>query len=237
MKKKGKGMHCDPKKEAAKGALELIKEFISNYEIIGLGTGSTTQAFIMESKELLKNKKLISSSNSTSLFLSSLGLETKEFPLLNSNYIYIDGADEVTKQGYMIKGRGGALLGEKILAYSSSLNIFVVSEEKLVNKLGEKRPVPIEVIPKAYPYLLNIFKRNNLRSELRQCNAKDGPIISDWGGYIIDVYTGPMDDPRYYDNMLRSFPGVVETGIFMGLSDYIVIGKESCGYDVIRIKR
>ncbi|MGC9183475.1 ribose 5-phosphate isomerase A [Caldisphaera sp.] len=229
-------MQCDAKREAAKGALELAKKFISNYKIVGLGTGSTTQAFIKESVDLLMNKKLISSSSSTSLFLSSLGLEAIEYNQKDS-YIYIDGADEVTRQGEMIKGRGAALLGEKILAYSGSINIFVVSEEKLVNKLGEKRPVPIEVVPKAYPYISNILKKKNIKYEIRQCQAKDGPIISDWGGFIIDVYTGPMDEPKYYDDMLRSIPGVVETGIFLNLADYIVIGRESCGYDVIELKR
>ncbi|MFP3144025.1 MAG: ribose 5-phosphate isomerase A [Caldisphaera sp.] len=229
-------MKCDAKKEAAKGAFELVKKFVSSYKTVGLGTGSTTQAFIRESVDLLINKKLITSSNSTSLFLSSLGLEAVEYNQKDS-YIYIDGADEVTRQGDMIKGRGAALLGEKILAYSGNLNIFVVSEEKLVNKLGEKKPVPIEVIPKAYPYISNILKKKNIKYEIRQCQAKDGPIISDWGGFIIDIYTGPLDDPKYYNDMLRSIPGVVETGIFLNLADYIVIGKESCGYDVIELKR
>lgn len=230
-------MQCNAKKEAAKGAIEIIKNIITDYNVIGLGTGSTTQVFINEFKDFLKNKNLISSSNSTALYLSSLGLEVNELPPNNFKYIYIDGADEVTKEGYMIKGRGGALLGEKILAYSGNVNIFIISEEKLVKKLGEKKPVPIEVVPKAFPYVSNILKKNNFKFEVRECQAKDGPIISDWGGFLIDIYTGPMEDPSYYDNFLRSIPGVVETGIFLNLADYIIIGKESCGYDVIKTNR
>ncbi|MDP8003683.1 MAG: ribose 5-phosphate isomerase A [Caldisphaera sp.] len=230
-------MECDPKKEAAKGAVELVKDLINNFNMIGLGTGNTIKSFIDEARSLLFNKKIISSSNSTTIYVSSQGFDVIEMPLNALDYLYIDGADEFTKEGDMIKGGGGALLGEKILAFSGKINIFVVGEDKLVNKLGEKRPVPIEIVPKSYPYVLKVINSYRFKSELRQSSGKIGPVISDWGGFLLDISTGPIENPYKLNNILKSIPGVIETGIFLGYADYIVVGKKDCGYYVIKSKR
>ncbi len=230
-------MKCDTKEEAAKGALELVEQISSNFDIIGLGTGSTIKKFMSYARSILSTKKIISSSHSTTMFLSSLGIDSIKMPRKMGEYLYIDGADEFTIKGDLIKGHGGALLGEKILAFSSKINVFIVGEEKRVEKLGEKKPLPIEIIPDSYPFVSNVLRLRNFSFTLRQSNAKDGPVISDWGGFLLDINTGPIKDPEKINSMLISIPGVVETGMFLGYADYIVIGKEDCGYEVIKTKR
>ncbi|GBF08788.1 ribose-5-phosphate isomerase A, partial [Aeropyrum pernix] len=136
-------------------------------------------------------------------------------------------------RGYMVKGGGGALLGEKILASRSKLNIFIVGEDKLVGRLGEKTPVPVEVEPGFVSMALASLEELGLNPRVRTSPGKRGPVVSDWGGVIVDLLTGPLEDPRGLESMLRNVPGVRETGLFLGLADYIVVGLSSCGYRVL----
>jgi len=231
---------CDPKELAATGAIELLKEVLAKKEgPIGVGAGSTVRVFVRKAVDLLRGRKVVSASSSTSIELSSLGVDVISFltgsPLLE---IYVDGADEVSPTGDLIKGRGGALLGEKVLAYFSRLNVFIVGEDKLVSRLGEKGPVPLEVVPEAYPYVIEGLRRMGFKASPRTSQGKLGPLVSDWRGFIVDVDTGPMEDPKAVNEVLRGVPGVVETGIFLGYADYVVVGREKeCKYDVLRFRR
>ncbi len=233
-------MSCDTKDAAAEGALSLVRDLIkSSGGLIGIGTGSTVARLLPKVVELLKGKRVLSSSLSTASLLASMGIDVISYPASYPPVIevYIDGADEVSPDGNMIKGGGGALLGEKILAYSSELNVFVVGEEKLSDLLGTRRPVPIEVVPESYPYVLSSLKALRLNASARQSNGKMGPTVSDWRGIIVDVYTGPIKDPRSLEATLRSIPGVVETGLFIGYADYIVVGRRACSYDILSFRR
>ncbi|MCE4612565.1 MAG: ribose-5-phosphate isomerase A, partial [Desulfurococcales archaeon] len=136
-----------------------------------------------------------------------------------------------------IKGRGGALLGEKILAYSSKVNIFIVSEEKLVEKLGAGSPVPLEVVPFSLSMVLRALSRKGFRAEPRRSSGKAGPVVSDWGGLVVDVYTGPMGDPELVERELSSIPGVVETGLFIGYADYVIVGRRNCTWEALSFGR
>ena len=232
-------MSCDAKKMAALGALEIIRGLdLRDGELVGIGTGSTVRAFLDVAYEFLKGKRLMSSSNSTALELSSRGFDVIYYPSTSYVRLYVDGADEVVPAtGDMIKGGGGALLGEKILAFASALNIFIVSEDKVVERLGSRSPVPIEVLPEALPFVMESLKAMGLKASPRASAGKMGPVVSDWRGVIVDVFTGPISDPRRLNESLESIPGVIETGLFVGFADYVVVGRRSCTYDVFRLRR
>ena len=229
-------MECDAKRSAAMGALEILENISVNS--LGVGTGSTVARFVkLLGDSSLSPSIVAASSLDTAIKLSSLGLYPVHPASVDRLDAYVDGADEVDPRGTLLKGRGAALLGEKILASASMVNIFIVTEEKLVELLGSRRPVPVEVVRDAVRIVLSIIKSRYPGAKVRLGEGKDGPVVSDWGGIIIDVPTGPMRDPRSVDLWLRSIPGVVETGIFHGLTDYVVIGKRDCTWEVVKYDR
>ena len=227
---------CSGKDAAAMGALELLSSI--DARVVGIGTGSTVARFVDEASSWLRGRVLLSSSRAASLLLSREGLSAVDHVSYRGLVdVYVDGADEVDPEGRLIKGRGGALLGEKILAYWSRLNIIIVDESKLVNVLGERKPVPLEVVPQALSPVLEALSRMGFSATPREGSGKDGPVVSDWGGVIVDVRTGPMRRPEDVDLAIRSIPGVVETGIFAGLTDIVVVGGGDCTWRVMRFKR
>jgi len=228
---------CNAKAEAARGLLEEFEDEIKEASVVGVGTGSTTALALREAQRrgLLRGKQIVVSSMATALLASELGLKPLMPNVVDSVDIYFDGADEVVPSTLdMIKGRGAALLGEKILAYNSRVRIYVVDESKIVDRLGSKKPLPIEVVPWALGFVLRELGKRGLEASPREGSGKDGPVVSDWGGVIVDISTGPIEDPRRLEAELHSIPGVVETGLFLGLADAVVVGKKSCGYEVLR---
>lgn len=222
-------MSCDPALEAARGAAELLRSIKPRR--LGLGTGSTL-------KKLLPlidwDPLVVSSSMDTALAARSSSLRVA-YPITEID-AYVDGADEVDMRGVMIKGGGGAMLGEKILANFSPLNIFMVSEKKLVDIVG-RRPLPIEVVKEYVWIVIEMMRAAGFRAEIRRGEGKMGPVVTDWGGIVVDVHTGPIEEPEALDARLKRIPGVVETGLFYGLTDHLIIGFESCGYRVISFGR
>ncbi|MGC9111882.1 ribose 5-phosphate isomerase A [Acidilobus sp.] len=231
-------MSCNPKEAAAAGAVEVAKEFIAHASLVGIGTGTTVKEFLMRASGLLRGKRVVSSSLSTALSLSGEGVDVIYYPAGDALIdVYIDGADEVTLSGDMIKGRGGALLGEKMLTFFSRISIFIVGEDKLVEKLGSRGPLPLEVVPEAYPMVASELRSMGFKVVPREGSGKVGPLISDWRGMIVDVYTGPIEDPGSLDMKLHNIPGVVDTGLFLGMADYVVVGRRDCRYEVLRVTR
>ena len=231
---------CDPKAEAARGALELVgKLFPGGPASIGIGTGSTVARFIHLARDILRETgTVVGSSLDTISRLRDEGVSSIHPVALKPPVdVYIDGADEVDPSGRLIKGRGAALLGEKILAYSSKVFIVIVDESKLVRVLGERKPLPVEVVRDALPIFLEEARSLGLDPEVRSGKGKDGPVISDWGGVIVDLHTGPIRDPDLMERRLRGIPGVVETGLFLGMTDYVVVGLRSCGWRVVKHRR
>ncbi len=210
---------------AARTAARLVLS--RNPEIVGVGTGSTVGFFIEELSASPKamGMKYVASSLDTARKLASRGLVVLDPSVVESVDIYIDGADEVDPAGRMVKGRGAAHLAEKMLAYRSKTNIFIVDESKLVSRLGEKKPVPISVLPEAIEFVLRSIGRLGYRAEVRSGSCKDGPCIDDNGFIVVDVWTGPMKNPENVELQLKSIPGVVETGLFIGLTDLVIVGR------------
>ncbi len=230
------GLECDSREVAARGALEILSGM--RVRRIGIGTGSTVSRFIkLLPGSGVKPDLIASSSIDTALLLRGSGYNPVHPSLIDSLDVYIDGADEVDPKGRLLKGRGAALLGEKILASASSMNIFIVSEEKMVEMLGTRRPLPVEVVRDALLVALSEIRKHYPGAAPRRGSGKDGPVISDWGGVIIDIPTGPMRDPQKIHSLLKNIPGVVETGLFIGYTDYVVIGKSDCTWEVLRFER
>ncbi|MCE4614838.1 MAG: ribose 5-phosphate isomerase A [Desulfurococcales archaeon] len=223
---------------AAKLVAEEFKDAILNANVIGIGTGSTISQIInvFINEGLLEGKTIVPSSIDTTMKLSSKGVRIIHPSSVTMIDIYFDGADEIDPFGNMVKGRGAALYGEKMLAYKSKVNVFVVDESKLVTKLGSSKPVPLEVNCWMLGTVELLLSRMGYCYEYRK-GGKDGPVISDFGGVIIDVYTGPMEDPYDVEEKLLYIPGIVETGLFLGYTDYVVVGWDKGGGEVRRYSR
>jgi ribose 5-phosphate isomerase A len=216
------------KNEAKKRvALEAVKHVKDGF-ILGLGSGSTAAYAIMEIGRLISENGLKVFGVPSSTQAKLLALQTKipltsldEYPNLD---LVIDGADEVDKNLDMIKGGGGALLREKIIASSSKQVIIIADETKLVEKLG-KFKVPIEVSPFSLVKVMSDIKEIGGKPVLREGKKKVGAIITDNGNYIVDVDFGFIDNIKKLNNNLKKIPGVIETGLFIGLADIVYFGK------------
>lgn len=208
------------KLNAAKKAIEYIKDGMT----VGLGTGSTVEVMIEELSRQIKkglNIKCISTSNRTTKYANTFGIIIHEFDSVSRINLTIDGADEVDPYLRGIKGGGGALLYEKIVAYNSDKNIWIVDDSKLVNKLGNF-PLPVEVIPFAARKLLLKFESMKLNPVLRKTDNKN--FVTDSGNFIIDCRIGEIENPKELEMNLKMIPGVVEVGLFIDVVDYVIIG-------------
>lgn len=210
------------KLNAARAALREIE----GCAIVGVGTGTTVEKFIDLLPQLkgFEGKLYVASSIDTALKLARAGLRVLDPSLAPRIDVYVDGADEVDPKLNMIKGGGAAMTMEKILTYYAERRVFIVDHTKLVRKLGERHPVPVEVLPQALGLVLRKLSERGFRAEPRYAaRGKAGPVVADTGGVIVDVYTGPIEDPEALDRELR-VPGVVETGLFIGLADEVYVG-------------
>lgn len=208
------------KQNAAKKSIEFIK----NGMTIGLGTGSTVEIMIEELSKKIKaglNVTCVSTSKRTTQFANKFGIIITEFESVGKIDLTIDGADEVDPYLRGIKGGGGALLYEKIVAYNSEKNIWIIDDSKLVNKLGSF-PLPIEVIPFAARKLMIKFEQMRLNPILRKTENKN--FITDSGNFIIDCKIGEIENPVSLEKELKMIPGVVEVGLFIDVADYVIIG-------------
>ena len=218
-------------------AIEALS-FVEDDMIIGLGTGSTTSYFIEFLGRKLREEGLevygIPTSHQSRLLAIKYGVPVLSLDEAGAIDIAVDGADEVDPNLNLIKGRGAALTMEKIIEYRAGTFIVLVDESKLVDRLGEKMPVPIEVIPAAWKAIAEELEVFNARAELRMATRKDGPVITDNGNFILDAKFERIDDPLDMEIELNTIPGVVENGIFADIADVVLVGTPS---GVKRIER
>lgn len=213
----------DQKRKAALAALaELPPD-----GVIGIGTGSTARLFIAALGELVAGGRrytCVPTSQASRTQAQELGI-----PLLSDDgpwdiAVTIDGADEVDDALDLIKGGGGAHTREKIVNFSSRRNVIIVDASKLSRRLGDRWPVPVEVLPFAH-----LATRGHLATlgapVLRM--AQGAPFRSDAGNLIYDVACGAIPEPRVLDAALRAIPGVVETGLFVGRADVVLVATET----------
>ena len=148
--------------------------------------------------------------------------------------IAIDGADEVDPQKNLIKGGGAAHTREKIVDYLADQFIVVVDSSKIVDRLGSSFPVPVEVIPMAIAPVMRAIKKLGGNPELRMGVKKAGPVITDQGNMVIDVKFDTIDDPASLEKILNNIPGVLENGIFVGVTDLVLVGEVQNNQPVVR---
>ena len=207
-------------------AVSAVDALVKSGMKIGLGTGSTALPAVRRVGEYLacgklRNIRAVSTSFETTIECEKLGI-----PLftLNSREIggeldlTIDGADEVDPRNYCVKGGGGALLPEKIIAYVSAAYAIVVDESKIAENLGMKFPVPVEVIPEARVPVTRSLEKLGAEVKLRQAVKKAGPVITDHGNLLLDIIFGEAVDPVFLESEINRIPGVAENGFFTGPS-------------------
>ena len=196
---------------AAEKAVEEIKQGM----IVGLGSGSTAECAIRKIGELVKDGlsiQAVASSVKTEKLAIEVGIPIIDFKSIERIDLTIDGADEVADHGNLIKGGGGALLREKILAYNSKRFIVIIDESKRVQHLGQF-DLPVEIVPFAADIILKRLKETGTNPVLRYLNHEK--FITDNGNYIADCNFYPIKDPEALNIQLHQIPGVVETGIFI----------------------
>ncbi|MEO6694768.1 MAG: ribose-5-phosphate isomerase RpiA [Ignavibacteria bacterium] len=208
-------------------AAEKATEFVESGMIVGLGTGSTVFFAINKLGELVKNGlkiKAISTSDVTTDHAISLAIEIISIDDVEQIDLTIDGADEADRSFNGIKGGGGALLFEKIVALNSKKNIWIIDSKKLVDKLG-KFPLPVEIIPFGYKGVFEKLKELKYNPVIRK--KEDEIYFTDSGNYIFDLYTDGIDDVQKVNDELKLINGVVETGLFINIADTIIVGKNN----------
>jgi len=226
--------------EAAKkkAALEAVKHVKDGF-VVGLGSGSTAAYAIEALGERIKRERLsilgVPTSYQAFLLAVKHGIAVttlEEHPEIN---VAIDGADQVDAKLNLIKGMGGALAREKIVASASKQNIIIADESKKVRVLGENgHPVPVEVLPFAISIVKHKIEALGGKPVLREGKGKVGPVITDNGNAIIEASFEPIGNAAELEKRLKMIPGVVETGLFVGLADLVYLGTPST---VEKIKR
>lgn len=210
-----------------KMAAEKAVEHVDNGMVIGLGTGSTVKHAIKKLGEKI-NAGLKIEGIPTSLRTKKLAIKLN-IPLVDLNEyteidLTIDGADEVDSFLNLIKGGGGALTREKIIAYHSKKEIIVVDETKVVKKLGVDFPVPVEVTKFGWNATKKTLEELGCTAVLR--TIMDEVYITDNSNYILDCDFGKINEPEALEKEINSIPGVIENGLFIDLADEVIVGSK-----------
>ncbi len=200
---------------------------------LGLGTGSTAIEAVRRIGELvregaLKDIKVVPTSFQTEVACRELGISLWSLndPVIGGRLdLTIDGADEVDPAWRLIKGGGAAMLIEKIVAHASRDYAIVVDSSKIVSRLGEKAPVPVELVPEALTTVSRALEGLGGKPELRMAKMKDGPVITDHGNFVLDVRFPRPFDPQDMERDIMLVPGVMAHGIFTRTVTDLFVGS------------
>lgn len=222
----------DLKEQAGRKAAEYVK----NGMVVGLGTGSTAAWAIRAladrvTKGEVKDIQCIPTSSATRQLADELGLSIRGLEDVEWVDLTMDGADQVDENLNLIKGGGGALLREKVVAFSSGEVIIVVDETKVTKRLGDGCPVPVEVIPFAEAVVRQALI--NLGAEVEPRMDGDDPYLTDNDNLILDCLFRHPFDPKHMEREIKRIPGVVESGLFVDMTDRVVVGRATGGPRVI----
>lgn len=196
--------------------------------VCGLGTGSTAACMIEELGRRVREERLqivgVPTSFQSRILCRKYGIPTRDIQDCAELDLAIDGADEVDPQLNLIKGGGAAHTREKIVAAMAKEFIVIVDQSKLVSRLNQSFPIPVEVVPEALRFVQDVIGRLGGECQLRMGLRKDGPVITDNGQFVLDVQFPPTADLREIDRVLHHTPGVVETGLFFDLARKVLVG-------------
>lgn len=214
------------KQEVAKAAAAKV----TSNSIVGLGTGSTT-AYVIEylGKRLadgeITNIKGIPTSFQARVLAKQYGIPLTTLDEVDRIDIAIDGADEVDPHKNLIKGGGAAHTQEKVIDALAAQFIVVVDSSKLVDKLGSTFLLPVEVLPMAVTPVMQAIAKLGGKPTLRMGVRKAGPVVTDQGNLVIDVKFDSIDNPAELEKTLNNIPGVLENGLFVGVTDLVLVGE------------
>jgi ribose 5-phosphate isomerase A len=223
------------KQEVGKAAAQRVK----SGTIVGLGTGSTTAYAIQYIGERLKSGELsdikgIPTSFQATVLAKQYGIPLTTLDEVDKIDVAIDGADEVDPHKNLIKGGGAAHTREKIVDSLAEQFIVVVDGSKIVDKLGSTFLLPVEVLPLAMTPVMKAIEKLGGKPQLRMGVKKAGPVITDQGNLVIDVKFDSIDNPAELEKTLNNIPGVLENGLFVGVTDVVLVGEVIDGKPVIR---
>ena len=218
----------EKKKQSAEKAYEIVRKDLNRDTVLGIGTGSTTNYFIeILNQEKLDLKGAVCSSNASEEYLKMSNIQILSLNDVHKIDFYVDGADEFNSRKELIKGGGGALTREKILAHSSETFICIVDDSKYSDLLGNF-PVPIEVIELA---------RSAISREVMKMGGRPvyrNNFVTDNGNQIIDVHNLDLSVPYEIEQTINNIPGVVENGIFSSRKADVILLSTDSGVEEIR---
>ncbi len=227
--------------ECSKGDMTIIEralELVTNDSLVGLGSGRAARAFVQALGERVRSGGLrvrgVPTSEETAALAHSVGVPLVTLAEAGTLDITVDGADEADPQLDLIKGYGRALVREKIVAASSRRLVILVGKAKLVPRLGTRGRLPVEIVPFALPLCERRLRELGCQPTLW---AENGRLqTTDNGNYILDCSLGPIADAARLENDLRAIPGVVGSGLFLGMADTVLVG-EGDGLELIEERR
>jgi ribose 5-phosphate isomerase A len=216
-------------------------ELVRSGDKVGLGTGRAASAFIARLGARVQQGLAVTGVPTSEV--SARQAETLGIPLVGLEEgveldLTVDGADEVTPGLDLVKGRGGAMVRERIVAAASMRQVILIGSEKLVQALGERGGIPIEIIPMALALITHRLKALGVRPTLRRGRAEGGvALVSENGNLTLDaVLDVPLPDRRaasLFDAEVRGIPGVVDTGLFLGMAERVLVGHPDGRVDVL----
>lgn len=205
-------------------------KYVKDGMLVGLGTGSTANFFIEElaRRQTEENLKVttIASSQVSMIKAQSLGLNVIALTQVAEIDLYVDGADEITPDMTLLKGRGYDLVLEKLLAKAAKQFLVVADKSKLVDRIGTNYAIPIEVMPFAWKAAKRSLEAASGVGELRQNVAKDGLSITSYGSLVLDMAFDKSISEESLNHLINNIPGVVEHGIFYGLTNAVLIASD-----------
>ena len=225
--------------EAKRRAVLRAIQPVRNGWVIGLGSGSTTAYAVAELSRLARARRFELSVVPTSYQIEHLA-NAHGLKILTMNEVHtidyaIDGADQVEVPSLnLVKGGGAALMREKIVDSVARKLAIIVDERKLTKHLGEKQPIPIEVLPLAYKTVQVKITNMGGRARLRESTGKAGPVVTDNGNLILDADFGRITRPTQLDRRLKMLPGVLETGLFLRMADSVYVGRKDGKVEILQ---
>ena len=219
----------------AKAAVDQIEDGM----VLGLGSGSTAALMIKSLGEKLKEGSLrdivgVTTSFQGEVLATQLGIPLKAFSAVSQIDLAIDGADEVDPAFQLIKGGGACHVQEKLVASLADRFVVVVDSTKIVKKLNLDFRLPVEVLPSAWQLVQKRIKSLGAEASLRMAKKKAGPIVTDQGNLVLDVaFRNGIEDPEALEKQLNNFPGVLENGHFINLTDEVLVGEIINGSTIV----
>ncbi len=214
-----------PKDRAARAGAELVRDGM----IVGLGSGSTAALMVRHLADRIAAENLsitgVPTSASTAELAISLKIPLRELDEVAALDLSLDGADEIDPQFRMIKGRGGALLREKIVATASAHRVTLLTADKRVDRLGRGMPIPVEVSTFGLLHTERRIRALGGTTTIRRTSG-GSLVLTDGRNAIIDCQFGGLDDPESLDRLIQLQAGVLETGLFIGLCDSLIVATD-----------